>query len=197
MEKEHTSHTWWQSWRTGDTGWIKPWWMAHMHPAIAWPIKVMHLLVCLLLQMAWWQFHSLPVEPQRKIEMKDGWPLPSKYSKDFTTFCTVPWKKQSPTAYYIAPFLWPTPLWLLHGIKDNIVPWQVSLKITDWVVRPDVGVVLQKHQQLQAEGQSRYSAACSHCWWFGWQVSFCGYLECTLMHPEDWQSGKKPRNKIF
>ncbi|XP_031219866.1 mycophenolic acid acyl-glucuronide esterase, mitochondrial [Mastomys coucha] len=118
-----------------------------LHAAIARPEKVIALIgIATAADGVVTQFHSLPVEIQKEIEMKGEWSLPSKYTEE--GFYKVPYsfiKEAENHCLLHSPIPVTCPVRLLHGMKDEIVPWHRSLQVADRLVSPDVDVILRKH----------------------------------------------------
>ncbi|GAB1300309.1 Palmitoyl-protein thioesterase ABHD10, mitochondrial [Apodemus speciosus] len=118
-----------------------------LHAAIARPEKVMALIgIATAADGVVTQFHSLPVEMKKEIELKGEWFLPSKYNKE--GYYRIPYsfiKEAEHHCLLHSPIPVTCPVRLLHGMKDEIVPWQRSLQVADRLVSPDVDVILRKH----------------------------------------------------
>lgn len=77
--------------------------------------------------------------------MKGEWTLPSKYNEE--GFYHVPYsfiKEAEHHCLLHSPIPVTCPVRLLHGMKDNIMPWHTSLQVADRIVGPDVDVILRK-----------------------------------------------------
>ncbi|XP_052014746.1 palmitoyl-protein thioesterase ABHD10, mitochondrial isoform X2 [Apodemus sylvaticus] len=118
-----------------------------LHAAIARPEKVIALIgIATAADGVVTQFHSLPVEMKKEIELKGEWFLPSKYNKE--GYYRIPYsfiKEAEHHCLLHSPIPVTCPVRLLHGMKDEIVPWQRSLQVADRLVSPDVDVILRKH----------------------------------------------------
>lgn len=78
--------------------------------------------------------------------MKGDWSLPSKYNKE--GFYSIPYsfiKEAEHHCLLHSPIPVTCPVRLLHGMKDDIIPWHTSLLVADRVVSLDVDVILRKH----------------------------------------------------
>ncbi|XP_057621835.1 palmitoyl-protein thioesterase ABHD10, mitochondrial [Chionomys nivalis] len=118
-----------------------------LHAAIARPEKVVALIgIATAADGLVTQFRALSVEAQKEIEMKGEWTLPSKYNEE--GFYHVPYsfiKEAEHHCLLHSPIPVTCPVRLLHGMKDNIMPWHTSLQVADRIVGPDVDVILRKH----------------------------------------------------
>ncbi|NP_766099.3 palmitoyl-protein thioesterase ABHD10, mitochondrial isoform 1 precursor [Mus musculus] len=117
-----------------------------LHAAIARPEKVIALIgIATAADGLVTQYHALPVETQKEIEMKGEWTLPSRYNKE--GYFRIPYsfiKEAEHHCLLHSPIPVTCPVRLLHGMKDEIVPWQRSLQVADRIVSPDVDVILRK-----------------------------------------------------
>ncbi|XP_005386435.1 PREDICTED: mycophenolic acid acyl-glucuronide esterase, mitochondrial isoform X1 [Chinchilla lanigera] len=117
-----------------------------LHAAIARPEKVMALVgVATAADALVTQFNQLPVEVQKEAEIKGTWNLPSKYHPD--GFYRVQYsfiKEAEHHCLLHSPIPVSCPMRLLHGMKDDIVPWYTSMQVADQVLSTDVDVILRK-----------------------------------------------------
>ncbi|XP_063810849.1 palmitoyl-protein thioesterase ABHD10, mitochondrial [Pseudophryne corroboree] len=93
-------------------------------------------------------FNQLPLEEKKAVEEKGELSLPSKYSEE--GFYKIPYsfiKEAENHCILNSPIPITSPVRLIHGMKDEDVPWHVSLKIADCVLSTDVDVILRKHGQ--------------------------------------------------
>ncbi|XP_004624938.1 mycophenolic acid acyl-glucuronide esterase, mitochondrial [Octodon degus] len=117
-----------------------------LHAAIARPEKVMALVgIATAADALVTQFNQLPVEVKKEVEIKGTWSLPSKYHAD--GFYRVQYsfiKEAEHHCLLHSPIPVRCPVRLLHGLKDDIVPWQTSMQVADRVLSTDVDVILRK-----------------------------------------------------
>ncbi|KAM4694266.1 palmitoyl-protein thioesterase ABHD10, mitochondrial [Discoglossus pictus] len=93
-------------------------------------------------------FNQLSTEKKKAIEENGEWKLPSKYNKD--GFYTIPYsfiKEAENHCLLNSPLPITCPVRLIHGMKDDDVPWHVSMHIADQLLSTDVDVILRKHGQ--------------------------------------------------
>ncbi|XP_078259284.1 palmitoyl-protein thioesterase ABHD10, mitochondrial-like [Rhinoraja longicauda] len=91
-------------------------------------------------------FRQLPLETKKEIEEKGEWYLPNK-QKD-AEFFKIPYSfiKDAENHCVLHSAIPITcPMRLIHGMKDEHIPWQVSLKIAENVLGTDVDLILRKH----------------------------------------------------
>ncbi|XP_075051658.1 palmitoyl-protein thioesterase ABHD10, mitochondrial [Mixophyes fleayi] len=93
-------------------------------------------------------FNHLPLEEKKAVEENGELKLPSKYSDD--GFYNIPYsfiKEAENHCLLNSPIPITSPVRLIHGMKDEDVPWHVSMQIADCVLSTDVDVILRKHGQ--------------------------------------------------
>ncbi|XP_073398618.1 palmitoyl-protein thioesterase ABHD10, mitochondrial [Dendrobates tinctorius] len=91
-------------------------------------------------------FNKLPLEEKKAAEDMGEWKLPSKYSEE--GFYAIPCsfiKEAENHCLLNSPIPITSPVRLIHGMKDEDVPWHVSMQIADRVLSTDVDVILRKH----------------------------------------------------
>lgn len=87
-------------------------------------------------------------QEKKAIEETGEWKLPSKY--DESGFYGIPYsfiKEAENHCILNGPIPVTSPVRLIHGMKDEDVPWHVSLQIADRVISTDIDVILRKHGQ--------------------------------------------------
>ncbi|XP_053310495.1 palmitoyl-protein thioesterase ABHD10, mitochondrial [Spea bombifrons] len=91
-------------------------------------------------------FNQLPLEEKKAIEEKGEWRMPTRYNEE--GFYSVPYaliKEAENHCLLNSPIPLTSPVRLIHGLKDEDVPWHVSMQIADCVLSTDVDVILRKH----------------------------------------------------
>nr|XP_056714466.1 palmitoyl-protein thioesterase ABHD10, mitochondrial [Euleptes europaea] len=126
-----------------------------LHAAIARPEKVAALVgIAAAADNLVATFQQLPVEVKQEIEEKGEWKLPTKHNEE--GFYTLPYEVIQEAENHCvlgAPLPINCPVRLLHGIKDEDIPWQVSLKIAERVISTDVDIILRKVGQHRMKEQ--------------------------------------------
>lgn len=117
-----------------------------LHAAIARPEKVMALVgVATAADGLVTQFNQLPVEVKKEVEMKGVWTMPSKYHEEGVYHIRYSFIKEAEHHCLLhSPIPVNCPIRLLHGMKDDIIPWHTSMQVADRVVSRDVDVILRK-----------------------------------------------------
>uniref|UniRef100_A0A667H0Y1 Abhydrolase domain containing 10, depalmitoylase n=1 Tax=Lynx canadensis TaxID=61383 RepID=A0A667H0Y1_LYNCA len=83
---------------------------------------------------------------KKEIEMKGVWTMPSKYSEKGVFDIQYSFIKEAEHHCLLhSPIPVNCPVRLLHGMKDDIIPWHTSIQVADRVVSKDVDVILRKH----------------------------------------------------
>lgn len=93
-------------------------------------------------------FNQLTVEVKKDIEEKGQWKVPTKYNEE--GFYDIPYnfiKEAENHCLLNTPIPIKSPMKLIHGMKDEDVPWHVSMQIAERVLSPDVDVILRKNGQ--------------------------------------------------
>ncbi|KAG6935179.1 abhydrolase domain containing 10, partial [Chelydra serpentina] len=117
-----------------------------LHAAIARPEKVAALVgVAVAADYLVTTFKQLPLEVQKEIEEKGEWKLPTKHNEEGFYCLSYEFVKEAENHCLLRnPIPITCPIKLIHGMKDEDVPWQVSMQIADHVVSTDVDVILRK-----------------------------------------------------
>ncbi|XP_037677983.1 mycophenolic acid acyl-glucuronide esterase, mitochondrial-like [Choloepus didactylus] len=118
-----------------------------LHAAIARPEKVVALVgVATAADDLVTQFNQLSVEVKKEVEMKGEWLMPSKYAEEGAYHIQYRFIKEAEHHCLLhSPIPVNCPVRLLHGMKDDIVPWHTSIHVADRVISTDVDVILRKH----------------------------------------------------
>ncbi|XP_077198294.1 palmitoyl-protein thioesterase ABHD10, mitochondrial [Paroedura picta] len=126
-----------------------------LHAAIVRPEKVAALVgIAAAADNLVATFQQLPIEVKKEIEEKGEWKLPTKHNEE--GFYSIPYEVIQEAENHCVlgtPLPIKCPVRLLHGIKDENVPWQISLKIADRVVSTDVDIILRKAGQHRMKEQ--------------------------------------------
>ncbi|XP_069493284.1 palmitoyl-protein thioesterase ABHD10, mitochondrial isoform X2 [Ambystoma mexicanum] len=91
-------------------------------------------------------FNQLPIEVKKRIEDEGAWKVPTKHTEE--GFYNLPLnivKEAENHCLLNSPIPITCPLKLIHGMKDEQVPWHVSMQIADRVLSTDVDVILRKN----------------------------------------------------
>uniref|UniRef100_A0A8C7KVB3 Palmitoyl-protein thioesterase ABHD10, mitochondrial n=2 Tax=Oncorhynchus TaxID=8016 RepID=A0A8C7KVB3_ONCKI len=93
-------------------------------------------------------FNTLPIEVRKEIEEKGQWVVPTKHNEEGSiTFTTEFLKEAEQHCVLQSPIPVTCPVRLIHGMKDQDVPWHISMQLAERVLSNDVDVILRKHGQ--------------------------------------------------
>ncbi|KAK6316760.1 palmitoyl-protein thioesterase ABHD10, mitochondrial [Coregonus clupeaformis] len=93
-------------------------------------------------------FNTLPIEARKEIEEKGQWVVPTKHNEEGSiTFTTEFLKEAEQHCILQSPIPVTCPVRLIHGMKDQDVPWHISMQVAERVLSNDVDVILRKHGQ--------------------------------------------------
>jgi len=91
---------------------------------------------------------SLSLEARKVFEETGIWTVPTKHSDDgFYKFPVDMLKEAENHCVLQSPIPITCPVRLIHGLKDQEVPWHISMQVAERVLSPDVDVILRRHGQ--------------------------------------------------
>ncbi|XP_072332368.1 palmitoyl-protein thioesterase ABHD10, mitochondrial-like isoform X2 [Scyliorhinus torazame] len=93
-------------------------------------------------------FKQLPLEVQKEIKTNGEWYIPNSH-KD-AGFYKIPYTFiKDAENYCLLHGAIPVtcPVRLIHGLKDEHIPWQISLKVAEVVISKDVDIILCKNSE--------------------------------------------------
>lgn len=95
------------------------------------------------------QSHLLSLPQARKeFEELGVWTVPSKNSPEGFYSVTMDFLKEAENHCVLqSPIPVTCPVRLIHGLKDEDVPWHISLQVAERVLSNDVDVILRRHGQ--------------------------------------------------
>ncbi|XP_033867049.3 palmitoyl-protein thioesterase ABHD10, mitochondrial-like isoform X2 [Acipenser ruthenus] len=87
-------------------------------------------------------------QAKKEIEEKGVWKIPSKYNEEGFYSISYDFIKEAENHCVLhSPIPVTCPVRLIHGMKDDDVPWHVSIQVADRILSPDLDVTLRKHGQ--------------------------------------------------
>ncbi|XP_044522722.1 palmitoyl-protein thioesterase ABHD10, mitochondrial [Gracilinanus agilis] len=118
-----------------------------LHAAIARPEKVVALIgIATAADTLVSQFNQLSFEAKKEVEVNGTWKIPSKYSEDGHYLFKYSFIKEAELHCLLhSPIPVKCPVRLLHGMKDDVIPWHTSMQVADRVISKDVDVILRKN----------------------------------------------------
>jgi len=93
-------------------------------------------------------FNSLPLETRKEFEEKGEWSVPTKHSEEGAYKFSMDFLREAENHCVLqSPIPIMCPIRLIHGLKDEDVPWHISMQVAERVLSPDVDVILRRHGQ--------------------------------------------------
>ncbi|XP_038583803.1 abhydrolase domain containing 10, depalmitoylase b isoform X1 [Micropterus salmoides] len=93
-------------------------------------------------------FNSLPLETRKEFEEKGEWIVPTKHSEEGLYKFSMDFLHEAENHCVLqSPIPITCPVRLIHGLKDEDVPWHISMQVAERVLSPDVDVILRRHGQ--------------------------------------------------
>ncbi|XP_063062444.1 abhydrolase domain containing 10, depalmitoylase b [Engraulis encrasicolus] len=93
-------------------------------------------------------FKTQPIEVRKEAEDKGEWMLPSKHSEEGHYRLSMDFLREAENHCVLqSPIPVTCPVRLLHGLKDEDVPWHISMQVAERVLSADVDVILRRHGQ--------------------------------------------------
>ncbi|XP_062309812.1 abhydrolase domain containing 10, depalmitoylase a [Osmerus eperlanus] len=91
-------------------------------------------------------FNTLPIEARKAIEEEGQWVVPTKHNEEGSVTFTVDFLKEAEQHCVLqSPIPCTCPVRLIHGMKDQDIPWHISMQVAERVLSTDVDVILRKH----------------------------------------------------
>ena len=85
---------------------------------------------------------------RKEIEEKGVLTMPSKHREEGVYTFTMDFLKEAENHCVLqSPIPITCPVRLIHGLKDDDVPWHISMQVAQRVLSPDVDVILRRHGQ--------------------------------------------------
>uniref|UniRef100_A0AAR2LXS9 Palmitoyl-protein thioesterase ABHD10, mitochondrial n=1 Tax=Pygocentrus nattereri TaxID=42514 RepID=A0AAR2LXS9_PYGNA len=93
-------------------------------------------------------FKSLPLEARKEFEDKGAWTIPTKSNEEGVYSVSMDFLKEAENHCILqSPIPITCPVRLIHGLKDEDVPWHISMQVAERVLSADVDVILRRHGQ--------------------------------------------------
>ncbi|XP_043855143.1 palmitoyl-protein thioesterase ABHD10, mitochondrial [Dromiciops gliroides] len=118
-----------------------------LHAAIARPTKVAALIgIATAADSVVTRFNQLPTEAKKEVEVKGIWKIPTQYSEDGFHIIKYSFIKEAELHCLLkGPIPVTCPVRLLHGMKDEVIPWQTSMQVAERVISTDIDIILRKN----------------------------------------------------
>ncbi|XP_072513905.1 abhydrolase domain containing 10, depalmitoylase b [Salminus brasiliensis] len=93
-------------------------------------------------------FKSLPLEARKEFEEKGMWTVPTKSNEEGIYSVSMDFLKEAENHCILqSPIPITCPVRLIHGLKDEDVPWHISMQVAERVLSTDVDIILRRHGQ--------------------------------------------------
>uniref|UniRef100_W5U6H4 Palmitoyl-protein thioesterase ABHD10, mitochondrial n=1 Tax=Ictalurus punctatus TaxID=7998 RepID=W5U6H4_ICTPU len=93
-------------------------------------------------------FKSLPLQTRKEFEDQGVWTIPTRSNEEGVYTVSMDLLKEAENHCLLqSPIPITCPVRLIHGLKDEDVPWHVSLQVADRVLSNDVDIILRRQGQ--------------------------------------------------
>ncbi|XP_007249042.2 abhydrolase domain containing 10, depalmitoylase b [Astyanax mexicanus] len=93
-------------------------------------------------------FKSLPLEARKEFEDSGMWTIPTKSNDEGIYTVSMDFLKEAENHCILqSPIPITCPVRLIHGLKDEDVPWHISMQVAERVLSTDVDIILRRHGQ--------------------------------------------------
>ncbi|KAB5533253.1 hypothetical protein PHYPO_G00129660 [Pangasianodon hypophthalmus] len=93
-------------------------------------------------------FKSLPLQTRKEFEDQGMWTIPTKSNEEGVYTVSMDLLKEAENHCLLqSPIPITCPVRLIHGLKDEDVPWHISMQVADRVLSNDVDVILRRQGQ--------------------------------------------------
>lgn len=87
-------------------------------------------------------------QTRKEFEEKGEWTIPTKHSEEGHYKFNMDFLREAENHCVLhSPIPITCPVRLIHGLKDEDVPWHISMQVAERVLSPDVDVILRRHGQ--------------------------------------------------
>lgn len=88
------------------------------------------------------------LQSRKEFEEKGEWSVPTKHSEEGHYKFSMDFLREAENHCVLqSPIPITCPVRLIHGLKDEDVPWHISMQVAERVLSPDVDVILRRHGQ--------------------------------------------------
>ncbi|KAF3836500.1 hypothetical protein F7725_029058 [Dissostichus mawsoni] len=93
-------------------------------------------------------YNSLSLEARKEFEEKGEWTLPTKHPEEGLYDFNMDFLKEAENHCVLqSPIPITCPVRLIHGLKDEDVPWHISMQVAERILSADVDVILRRQGQ--------------------------------------------------
>lgn len=91
---------------------------------------------------------SFPLQTRKEFEDQGVWTIPTKSNEEGVYAVSMDLLKEAENHCLLqSPIPITCPVRLIHGLKDEDVPWHISMQVAERVLSSDVDVILRRHGQ--------------------------------------------------
>lgn len=91
---------------------------------------------------------SWNIQTRKEFEAKGEWTVPTKHTEEGVYKFSMNFLQEAENHCVLqSPIPITCPVRLIHGLKDEDVPWHVSMQVAERVLSHDVDVVLRRYGQ--------------------------------------------------
>ncbi|TSK98461.1 Acyl-coenzyme A thioesterase 9, mitochondrial [Bagarius yarrelli] len=99
-------------------------------------------------------FNSLPLQTRKEFEEQGVWTIPTKNNEEGMYTVSMDLLKEAENHCLLqSPIPITCPVRLIHGMKDEQVPWHISMQVAERVLSNDVDIILRRHGQHRMVGK--------------------------------------------
>ncbi|MEQ2165129.1 hypothetical protein GOODEAATRI_013886 [Goodea atripinnis] len=90
----------------------------------------------------------LNLQTRKELETKGEWSLPTKHTEEGVYKFSMDFLREAENHCVLqSPIPITCPVRLIHGLKDEDVPWHISMQVAERVLSPDVDIILRRNGQ--------------------------------------------------
>lgn len=88
------------------------------------------------------------MQTRKEFEAKGEWTVPTKHMEEGVYKFSMDFLREAENHCVLqSPIPITCPVRLIHGLKDEDVPWHISMQVAERVLSSDVDVILRRHGQ--------------------------------------------------
>lgn len=86
------------------------------------------------------------IQVRKECEDKGSWTIPTKSNEEGMYTVSMDFLRDAENHCILqSPIPITCPVRLIHGLKDEDVPWHISMQVAERVLSPDVDIILRRH----------------------------------------------------
>ncbi len=88
------------------------------------------------------------IQVRKECEDKGEWTIPTKSNEEGMYTVSMDFLREAENHCILqSPIPITCPVRLIHGLKDEDVPWHISMQVAERVLSPDVDIIMRRHGQ--------------------------------------------------